>query len=124
MIAGSNRLEEFLSRSAGLDIDKSDMERLIDLMGRRMSDLLMIAVRNANYNNRDIVMEPDLPLTKGLLERLGDFRRHETSLDLRPVLEPLAVHPPPHGQATSVRSYKTPGCSTAISTCIPRRRTS
>lgn len=94
MIMGSNRLEEFLRRSAGLDIDKSDMERLIALMGRKLYDLLVIAVHNANYNNRDIIMEPDLPLTKGLLERLGDFRRYEASLDLRPVLDPLAAHPP------------------------------
>jgi Domain of unknown function (DUF1931) len=49
MIMGSNRLEEFLRRSAGLDIDKSDMERLIALMGRKLNDLLVIAVRNANY---------------------------------------------------------------------------
>ena len=33
-------------------------------------------------------------MTKGLLERLGDFRRYEASLDLRPVLDPLAAHPP------------------------------
>ena len=94
MIMGSNRLEEFLRRSAGLDIDKSDMERLIALMGRKLNDLLVIAVRNANYNNRDIIMEPDLPLTKGILEHMKDFRRYEESIDLKPILDHLAAYPP------------------------------
>jgi hypothetical protein len=38
MIMGSNHLEEFLRRSAGLDIDKSDMERLIALRARKLND--------------------------------------------------------------------------------------
>src|SRR5919108_1714657 len=77
MIIGYTRMKEFLRRSAGVDIEKSDMERLTDLIGQKLNDLLVIGVRNASYNNRDIVMEPDLPLTKGVLERLKDFRRYE-----------------------------------------------
>jgi len=34
MIMGYHRLKEFLRRSAGLDIDKSDMEQLTELIGR------------------------------------------------------------------------------------------
>jgi hypothetical protein len=94
MIMGYNRVKEFLRRSAGLDIDKSDMERLTDLIGRKLNDLLVIGVRNASYNNRDIIMEPDLPLTKGMLERLKDFRRYEESIDLKPILDYLAAYPP------------------------------
>jgi hypothetical protein len=68
MIMGYTRMKEFLRRSTGVDIDKSDMDRLTDLIGKKLNDLLVIGVRNASYNNRDIVMEPDLPLTKGILE--------------------------------------------------------
>ena len=60
MIMGYTRMKEFLRRSTGVDIDKSDMDRL-DLIGKKLNDLLVIGVRNASYNNRDIVMEPDLP---------------------------------------------------------------
>jgi hypothetical protein len=94
MIIGYTRLKAFLHRSAGLDIDKSDMERLTDLIGRKLNDLLVIGVRNARYNNRDIIMEPDLPLTKGILEHMKDFRRYEESIDLKPILDHLAVYPP------------------------------
>jgi hypothetical protein len=54
----------------------------------------VIGVRNASYNNRDIVMEPDLPLTKGILEHLQDFRRYEEAIDLQPILDHLAAYPP------------------------------
>src|SRR5437762_5180338 len=87
MIIGYNRLKEFLRRSAGLDIDKSDMKRLTDLIGKKLNDLLVIGVRNASYNNRDIIMEPDLPLTKGFLEHMQDFRRYEESIELKPILD-------------------------------------
>ena len=94
MIMGYTRMKEFLRRSAGVDIDKSDMDRLTDLIGRKLNDLLVIGVRNASYNNRDIVMEPDLPLTKGILEHLKVFRRYEEEIDLKPILDHLAAYPP------------------------------
>ena len=94
MIIGYNRLKEFLRRSAGLDIDKSDMKRLTDLIGKKLNDLLVIGVRNASYNNRDIIMEPDLPLTKGFLEHMQDFRRYEESIELKPIMDHLATYPP------------------------------
>jgi hypothetical protein len=94
MVMGYIRLKEFLRRSAGVDIDKSDADRLTELIGSKLNDLLVIGVRNASYNNRDIVMEPDLPLTKGILEHMQEFRRHEETLDLKPILDHLATYPP------------------------------
>jgi hypothetical protein len=94
MIIGHNRLKNFLRRSAGIDIDKSDMKRLTDLMGKKLNDLLVIGVRNASYNNRDIVMEPDLSLTKGFLEHMKDFRRYDEQIRLKPILDHLATYPP------------------------------
>jgi hypothetical protein len=94
MIIGYERLKKLLRRSAGIDIDKSDMERLSDLIGKKLADLLVIGVRNASYNDRDIVMEPDLPLTKGFLEHRQAFRRYDEEIGLQPVLEHLAKYPP------------------------------
>jgi Domain of unknown function (DUF1931) len=94
MIIGYNRLKNFLHRSAGIDIDTSDMKRLTDLIGNKLNDLLVIGVRNASYNDRDIIMEPDLPLTKGFLEHMKDFRRYDEQIGLKPILEHLATYPP------------------------------
>ena len=94
MFTGYNRIKEFLRRSASVDIDKSDMKRLSDLIGGKLYDLLVIGVRNASYNDRDVIMEPDLPLTKAFLERMQDFRRYDEQIGLKEIFEQLAGYPP------------------------------
>jgi hypothetical protein len=94
MIMGYTHLKVFLRRSAGVEIDKSDMDRLTDLIGKKLNDLLVIGVRNASYHHRDIVMEPDLPLTKGILEHITVFRRYKEEIELQPILDHLATYPP------------------------------
>ena len=94
MVIDYDPLKKFLRRSAAIDIDKSDMKRLNDLIGSKLNDLLVIGVRNASYNDRDVVMEPDLPLTKGFLERRQEFRKFNEAMNLQPILEHLAAYPP------------------------------
>jgi hypothetical protein len=94
MFTGYNHIQEFLRRCASLDIDKSDMKRLNDLIGGKLYDLLVIGVRNASYNDRDVIMEPDLPLTKAFLERMQDFRRYDEQIGLKEIFEQLAGYPP------------------------------
>ena len=87
-------MKNFLRRSAAIDIDKNDVKQLSDLIGSKLNDLLVIGVRNASYNDRDVVMEPDLPLTKGFLERRQEFRKFDERFGLKPILEQLATYPP------------------------------
>ena len=87
-------MKNFLRRSAAIDIDKNDVKQLNDLIGSKLNDLLVIGVRNASYNDRDVVMEPDLPLTKGFLERRQEFRKFDEWFGLKPILEQLATYPP------------------------------
>jgi Domain of unknown function (DUF1931) len=39
-------------------------------------------------------MEPDLPLAKGFLEHMQDFRRYDERIGLKPILDHLATYPP------------------------------
>jgi hypothetical protein len=94
MFTGYNHIKELLRRSASVDIDKSDMKRLSDLIGGKLYDLLVIGVRNASYNDRDVIMEPDLPLTKAFLERMQYFRRYDEQIGLKEIFEQLAGYPP------------------------------
>ena len=94
MVIDYDPLKKFLRRSAGIDVDESDMKRLNDLIGTKLNDLLVIGVRNASYNDRDVVMEPDLPLTKSFLERRQEFRQFDEEIGLKPILEHLATYPP------------------------------
>ncbi len=89
-VIGAKRLKELLRTGAGLNCDKSDVKRLIDLVSDKLYDLLVIGARNASYNGRDVVMEPDLPLTKGLQETIREFRKLEEEIELQPILDYLA----------------------------------
>ncbi|WCM39107.1 DUF1931 family protein [Thermus antranikianii] len=86
--------EKLFRLAAGVNMDKNDLKRLSDFLRNKIYDLLVVAERQAKYNGRDIILEPDLPLTKGLQETLKEFRAMETTLELRPVLDALASLPP------------------------------
>lgn len=86
--------EKLFRLAAGLDVDKNDLKRLSDFLRHKIYDLLVVAERQAKYNGRDIILEPDLPLTKGLQETLKEFRAMDTTLELKPVLDDLAALPP------------------------------
>ena len=86
--------EKLFRQAAGLDVDKSDLKRVSDFLRNKLYDLLVVAERNAKYNGRDLIFEPDLPITKGLQETLQEFRRMDTALELKPVLDALAALPP------------------------------
>ncbi len=93
VIFGANRLEELVRSVSGLSFDKSDLQRLSDLVDDKLYDLLLIGVRHASYNNRDMIMEPDLPLTKGLRESMQIFELYEEELRVEPILEELTAYP-------------------------------
>lgn len=93
VIFGANRLEELVGLVSGLDLDKSDLQRLSDLVSDKLYDLLLVGVQHASYNNRDLILEPDLPLTRGLRESMQDFELYEEELDIDQILEQLATYP-------------------------------
>ncbi len=93
VIFGARRLKQLVSRVSQIDLDKSDLKRLSELVSEKLHDLLLVGVRHASYNNRDLIMEPDLPLTKGLRESMQDFEVYEQQFDVKPILEELATYP-------------------------------
>ncbi|MEA3376100.1 MAG: DUF1931 family protein [Chloroflexota bacterium] len=93
VIFGANRLEHLARRVSGLNLDKSDLRRLSDLVSDKLHDLLLVGVRHASYNGRDVIMEPDLPITRGLRESMEDFALYEEQLQIEPILEQLATYP-------------------------------
>ncbi len=93
VIFGANRLEELVWRVSDVDLDKSDLQRLSDLVSDKLHDLLLVGVRHASYNDRDLIMEPDLPLTRGLRESMESFALYEEQLQIEPILEQLATYP-------------------------------
>lgn len=93
VVFGANRLEALIRRVSDVELDKSDLERLSNVVGEKMHDMLIIGVRHAGYNNRDLIQEPDLPITKGLQESMQDFELYQEELEIEPILEELATYP-------------------------------
>jgi len=93
-VATIHRLEQLFRRAAGLDLDKSDFDRLEDFVRRKVVDLVVRAEANAKANGRDVVQPWDLPVTKGLQETIDQFRLINAELQLTDYLAGLTRLPP------------------------------
>lgn len=93
LVMGLKKMTLFIRRISGINMSRNDIDRLSDLVGKKLNDLLIVGVRNAGYNNRDIVMEPDLPLTKALMVSIHEFRLLKEEIKIAPILKHLALYP-------------------------------
>jgi hypothetical protein len=88
------KFERFFRAAASLDVDKNDIDRHSEFVSRKLYDLLVIAQARAGAEARDVIEAQDLPITKGLQERIHEFRRLDEDIELKPVLAQLATWPP------------------------------
>ena len=93
-VATIHRLEQLFRRAAGLDLDKSDFDRLEDFVRGKVVDLVLRGEANAKANGRDVVLPWDLPITKGLQETIHRFRLINAELRLTDYLAGLTRLPP------------------------------
>src|SRR5947209_18335485 len=88
------RFERFFRSVAGLDVDKSDLWRYSDFVNDKLYDLLLRGQAAAKANGRDVIEPHDLPITKGLQERIHEFRTLDEEIELQPIFDHLAARPP------------------------------
>jgi hypothetical protein len=93
-VMGIPQFERFFRAAAGLDVDKSDLKRYSDFVHDEIHDLLIIGQATAKANVRDVIQPEDLPITKGLQERIHEFRKLDEEIELQRLLEDLATRPP------------------------------
>lgn len=93
-IMGVARFERFFRAAAGLDVDKADLQRYSDFVNHKVYDLLLRGQAAAKANGRDIIEPYDLPVTKGLQERVHEFRKLGEAIAIEPILERLTALPP------------------------------
>jgi hypothetical protein len=93
-VTAVSRFERFFRAAAGLDIDKDDLRRYTDFINEEVADLLLIGETKAKANGRDIIERYDLPVTKGLQQRIHEFEKLDEDIELRPVLEEMTARPP------------------------------
>jgi hypothetical protein len=88
-----SNFERFFRAAAGLDVDKDDLKRYSEFIHQKVYDLLVRGEANAKANTRDIIEPWDLPITKGLQERIDEFEKLDDEIELEPILERLARWP-------------------------------
>ena|SRR5918992_209343 len=88
------KFERFFRVPAGLDVDKSDLKRYSDFVNQKIYDLLLRGQATAKANGRDIIEPFDVPITKGLQERIHDFRTIDEEIELEPILDYLTRRSP------------------------------
>jgi hypothetical protein len=92
-LIGVPQFERFFRTAAGLDVDKNDLKRYDDFVNERLRDLLLVAQDAAGANGRDVIEFWDLPVTKGLQERMHEFQRLDQDIELAPILGRIAAVP-------------------------------
>ncbi|NPA29027.1 MAG: DUF1931 family protein [Epsilonproteobacteria bacterium] len=93
-IYGAYKIERLFKEAAGLQLAKNKVKEVEEKVDQKLYDLLVAAEENAGYNNRDVIWMSDVPLTKAVKAAMKRFTELEEALELQPVLDNLAVHPP------------------------------
>ncbi|MCU1351018.1 MAG: hypothetical protein JWM05_227 [Acidimicrobiales bacterium] len=92
-VTGIPNFERFFRAAASLDVDKEDLRRCRELINRKVADLLVRAEAVCKANGRDVIERIDLPITKGLQERIHEFDKLDAEVDLAPILERITAWP-------------------------------
>ncbi|HID79015.1 MAG TPA: DUF1931 family protein [Aquifex aeolicus] len=93
-VIGHARLEQIVRRAAGIDLDKNKTARVIDIVEKKLYDLLKVGEENAKYNDRQVIWLSDIPLTMGFRESMKRFKELEEEVPLEDILKFLASKPP------------------------------
>jgi len=120
MIMGSKKLQKLFRRVNGLEIDKSDVKRTSDFIGKRLHTLLIQGEVTAGANGRDIINYQDIPITNGLQMAIHDFKEIDQELELAPILEHLATLPPLRKKLSDTLEMKLPLLVGAITVTLAR----
>jgi hypothetical protein len=117
---GIPQFQRLFRAAASLDVDKDDLKRYDDFVDGKIHDLLLIGQAHAKANGRDIIQPHDLPVTKGLQERIHEFRKLDEEIELRPLLERLAKHPPLDLVVAEETEQTLPGIAGGLTVALAR----
>jgi hypothetical protein len=93
-MAGIPELQRFFREAGSVDVDKADLDRFRTFVDEKVDDIAIAGRDSARWNNRDVIAPQDLPITKGLQERMREFGKLESADDLRQWLGQTLRRPP------------------------------
>jgi Domain of unknown function (DUF1931) len=92
--AGVPVFERFFRVIASIQIDRSDVRRFRDFVDQQIDDIAISGRNSARWNGRDVIAPQDLPITRGLQERMREFDKLEEAEEIRELLRQDVRRPP------------------------------
>jgi hypothetical protein len=86
--------ERFFRSAAGIKIDKNDLRRFQDFVDEQIDGVSIAGRDAAKWNGRDVIEPQDLPITKGVQERMREFDKLEEADEVRNLLREQVRRPP------------------------------
>ncbi len=86
--------ERFFRSVASIDIDKNDVRRFRDFVDQMIDDIAITGRASAKWNGRDVIAPQDLPITKGVQERMREFDKLDEAEEIRELLRQSVRRPP------------------------------
>src|SRR3954451_8020110 len=114
------KYERFFRAVAEVDVDKDDLKRFSGFVFERTVDLLIRGQANAKANVRDTIEYWDLPITKGLQERIHEFEHLDREVGLEELLAELVAHPQLDVTLSAETEARLPSVAGALCTALGR----
>ena len=86
--------ERFFRSVASIKIDKNDIRRFREFVDEQIDDIAIAGRNSAKWNGRDVIVAQDLPITKGIQERMREFDKLEEAEEIRELLRQVVRQPP------------------------------
>jgi hypothetical protein len=86
--------ERFFRSVASIKIDKNDVRRFREFVDEQIDDIAIAGRNSATWNGRDVIVAQDLPVTKGVQERMREFDKLEEAEEIRELLRQVVRQPP------------------------------
>ena len=114
------KFERFFRLAASLDVDKKDLRRYNEFIDQETYNLLIRAQATAKANGRDVIQPCDIPITKGLQERMHEFKELDQEIELKEVLDQLTKRPPLDLAYSDATEAKLPSIAGGLSVALAR----
>ena len=92
--SGITAFERLFRSVASIKIDKNDVRRFREFVDEQIDDIAIAGRNSAKWNGRDVVVPQDLPITKGVQERMREFDKLEEAEEIRELLRQVVRQPP------------------------------
>ncbi|WP_241524324.1 DUF1931 family protein [Mycobacterium paraense] len=86
--------ERFFRSAAGIKVDKNDVRRFQDFVDEQIDSIAIAGRDAAKWNGRDVIVPQDLPITKGVQERMREFAKLDEAEEVRDLLRQVVRRPP------------------------------